>query len=106
MRPSGSAANWSGTRDRAAVRPQAVSRFDSDMVTVSELIAEGMEGIVMHPRLAPRAFRHPVSKETIRGDLLLSAGGITFVVAVLVFFVVIPLLGGASEVGGLRYNAS
>jgi len=29
----------------------------------------------MHPRLTPRAFRHPVSKETIRRDLLLSAAG-------------------------------
>ena len=60
----------------------------------------------MHPRLTPRAFRHPVSKETIRRDLLLSAAGITFVVAAFVYFVLIPLLGDAGVVGDLRYNAA
>jgi hypothetical protein len=60
----------------------------------------------MHPRLTPRAFRHPVSKETIRRDLLLSAAGITFVVAALMYFVVIPLVGDAIGVGDLRYNAA
>src|SRR5205085_7180946 len=66
----------------------------------------GREGTIMHPRLTPRAFRHPVSKETIRRDLLLSAAGITFVVAALVYFVVIPLLADATAVGDLRYNAA
>jgi hypothetical protein len=60
----------------------------------------------MHPRLTPRAFRHPVSKETIRRDLLLSAAGITFAVAALVYFVVIPLVGDAIAVGDLRSNAA
>ena len=60
----------------------------------------------MHPRLTPRAFRHPVSKETIRRDLLLSAAGITFAVAALVYFVVIPLLGDASGLGDLRSKAA
>src|SRR5438067_9061686 len=68
--------------------------------------SNGREGAVMHPRLAPRAFRHPVSKETVRRDLLLSAAGITFAVAALVYFVVIPLPGVAAGVGGLRYNAA
>ena len=60
----------------------------------------------MHPRLTPRAFRHPVSKETIRRDLLLSAAGITFAVAALVYFVVIPLLGDARVPGDLGSNAA
>ena len=60
----------------------------------------------MHPRLTPRAFRHPVSKETIRRDLLLSAAGITFAVAALVYFVVIPLLGDTGAPGDLRSNAA
>jgi hypothetical protein len=60
----------------------------------------------MHPRLTPRAFRHPVSKDTIRRDLLLSAAGITFVVAALVYFVVIPLLADAMGVGDLRSTAA
>jgi hypothetical protein len=60
----------------------------------------------MHPRLTPRAFRHPVSKETMRRDLLLSAAGITFAVAALVYFVVIPLVGDAIALGDLRSNAA
>ena len=60
----------------------------------------------MHPRLTPRAFRHPVSKDTIRRDLLLSAAGITFAVAALVYFVVIPLLGPAAVPGDLRSSAA
>src|SRR5437764_14273408 len=60
----------------------------------------------MHPRLAPRAFRHPVSKETIRRDLLLSAAGITFAVAALMYFVVMPLPGVAAVVGDLGYTAA
>src|SRR5205085_960051 len=83
---------------RGAQAPMAVSAHRRAVA--------GREGTIMHPRLTPRAFRHPVSKETIRRDLLLSAAGISFAVAALVYFVVIPLLGAAIAVGDLAAGVS